>query len=421
MSSTPGPLTNPAATYDSAGVTMYARDGRLYDHPVVQAQYMLTRLSSFRHNQDQAYLLRVVAHAERLMERSVAAREARYLPYPFDFPLHGRGDDLMVAPWYSAMAQGQALSAFTRLYQVTRQARYLRFAEELFASLRNLRAGGDPWVVDLDQEGYLWFEEYAKHPGADRTFNGHLFTIFGLYDYWWLARDPATLRLLRGGLTAADRRGGQIRVVGGASLYCLTHRVPSAKYHAVHVRQLYTLYSMTGSQRFSQLADALLSDHPAVRSGGAGIVAPGDRLGLALDAGGRVTGTRTFRLERAEEATFGGRGKASGYPGVWLRAESGTAAGYWIAEHPDSAYVAGFIEGYGFHPVRQLAVASGSYEAYRFDAGGRRTASRRDTLPRASLAHVDRRVVANGRPHVHVVDGFWAGWWVPIQPGATLR
>ncbi|WP_203136300.1 D-glucuronyl C5-epimerase family protein [Microbacterium sp. JZ31] len=175
----PGPLEG-TNTYDDEGVSVRVVGGEEFDHPVLQAQFMLTRLSSYGHNGDPEYLARIIAHAERLIDNAVIARDAMYLPYPFDWALHGDRSDMMIAPWYSAMAQGQALSAFVRLYEATGNERYRTVADQLFASFKNLRAAGSPWTVNVDDEGYLWFEEYAKDPGADRSVNGHIFAIYGV-------------------------------------------------------------------------------------------------------------------------------------------------------------------------------------------------------------------------------------------------
>ncbi|MEB3369924.1 D-glucuronyl C5-epimerase family protein [Saccharopolyspora mangrovi] len=259
--SAPKPLDG-KEIYDEEGVSVRVINGRRYNHPVLQAQFMLTRLSSYRHNHDPAYLTRVEAHAKRLATTAVHSRGALYLPYPFEWPLHGDQSNVMKPPWFSAMAQGQALSAFVRLYEVTGKQQYREIADGLFASFKNLKRPGVPWTVDVDDRGYLWFEEYAKEPGADRAFNGHVFATYGLYDYYRLTRDAQVERLMQGGLTAAAEYMWHIRQPGQASRYCLTHHHSYPQYHAVHVEQLAMMFAMTAAPEFDRARDAFTADFP---------------------------------------------------------------------------------------------------------------------------------------------------------------
>src|SRR3989304_4560902 len=100
---------------DPSGVLMHLEGSTLYDHPVEQAQYALALLGGYRQTGDAERLARARLQADRLLDRAVAQGGALYFPYPFDFARHGNYRDVMVAPWYSAMAQGQALSVFVRL------------------------------------------------------------------------------------------------------------------------------------------------------------------------------------------------------------------------------------------------------------------------------------------------------------------
>ncbi|PIO56549.1 D-glucuronyl C5-epimerase, partial [Teladorsagia circumcincta] len=83
------------------------------------------------------------------------------------------------AGWYSAMAQGHALSLLTRAYAATKNASYLVVASkalDLFE--KDASAGG----VRNKLFGNDWYEEYPTSPGS-YVLNGFIYSLIGLYDF----------------------------------------------------------------------------------------------------------------------------------------------------------------------------------------------------------------------------------------------
>lgn len=81
--------------------------------------------------------------------------------------------------WYSAMAQGQALSVLTRAYHATKDERYLRAAvgaTQLFGVLSEKNG-----VLAKFMDKYLWYEEYPTVPSSF-VLNGFIYSLIGLYD-----------------------------------------------------------------------------------------------------------------------------------------------------------------------------------------------------------------------------------------------
>ena len=68
----------------------------------------------------------------------------------------------MPAPWYSAMAQGEALSLFSRLWAVTKEPAWRQAAEQTLTSLSLGPAAGQPWCSHVDEAGHLWLDEYPR-------------------------------------------------------------------------------------------------------------------------------------------------------------------------------------------------------------------------------------------------------------------
>jgi hypothetical protein len=254
----------PGLDREPVGVQMAVIGGRVVDHPVRQAQYALAQLNAFRVTGDPDRLQSARRQVDRLIDRGIHQGDAVFFPYPFAFDRHGDPGDRMSPPWYSAMAQGQALSAFVRLFEATGDPAYRVAADETFASFRNPGIPGAAedriWTVFIDADGYYWPEEY---PAAipDRTFNGMVFASFGLYDYHRLTGSADAATLFKAVMTTVLHVLPAIRVEGGLSRYCLGHAVQSPSYHAVHIDQLRVLQRLTGDAAFARWADLLLADH----------------------------------------------------------------------------------------------------------------------------------------------------------------
>ena len=240
------------------------KTGHVRAHPVAQAQFALATLESHRAGGSTRDLKQAIVNARD------AARRGRdgFAPYPFDFALHGEADNTIHAPWYSAMAQGQLLSLASRLAHDTRDEQFHRFGLTLFGTLadehRHDALPDSPWVTFVDSEGMLWFEEYAGDVEPMRVLNGHLFAMFGLYDWWALTGSAEAERLFARGAETVLHYANRLRVVGEASWYGMrvqhTRVAQSPKYHRIHISQLQHVAAMTGDDRFLQVADAFASD-----------------------------------------------------------------------------------------------------------------------------------------------------------------
>ena len=258
---------------DGDGVLMYrpgpGAAGR--EQPVAQIEFGLGCAASCRTERDPArrrvFLRRARAQAERLIERRKVLRGgAWFFPYPFDFAHPTHTGISYRAPWYSGMAQGEAVSLFLQLAALDGvgardRARYRAAADGAFASL--LRGDdGKPWVVDRDRQGYLWIQEYPMDPPhvPDHTFNGMMFATFGLWDYVTATGDPRARKLYDGAVTTARHFFGELRNPGGVSYYCRTHRITSRSYHKHHIRLYRQLAWQTGDSRFARMAELLRSD-----------------------------------------------------------------------------------------------------------------------------------------------------------------
>ncbi len=259
-------LDDEGVVLDDGGVALWldARGDR-QEHPVYLVQYALAALGGYTRTGDQRYLDRALANAERLVtlgERDEAG--ALWFPYHF---AHRYYDVTMPVPWWSSMGQGQPLSLFSRLAGLLPDgARWRELADATFRTFDGWRALGRPWITTMDAHGCLWFEEYAGDVEPLLVVNGHVFALYGLYDYATLTGDPHASDLFDGGATTIRNHIGTIRVPGGISYYCAREGYcqrpewQNAGYHPIHIQQLRMLAAMTGDEAFATAADLFAAD-----------------------------------------------------------------------------------------------------------------------------------------------------------------
>jgi hypothetical protein len=255
---------------DKQGIPLYNYQNRgYYYQPVFLSQKTLHLLSSYINSEERAYLKRADLYARKMVELADEYDGALFFPYEFDNPLSKKGPGgeriVMKAPWYSGMAQGQALSVFSRLYSLTKNEEYLEIAHKIFNSFLCRERKDSPWVVYVDKKSYLWIEEC---PNEDRIniLNGFIFGIYGIYDYYQLTRDERSKILFQAAVTTIKRYIHLFRNPGDRSWYCLGkfHKT-TPLYHNVHVEQLEMLYKMTGDEYFMKMSLRFYRDaHEAI-------------------------------------------------------------------------------------------------------------------------------------------------------------
>jgi hypothetical protein len=246
------PLNDPNIPVDAQGVALWVYRGRKVYHPLVIARYGVTLLQSYRITHNPAFLARAGVNANFLIRTAVLRDRALYFPYRFTYALFGDRSDLMRAPWYSGMSQGEALTLFLRLYTATGDQRWLTAADSTFATFSQRRSTKRPWVAFVPRRydrRYLWFEEYAKTPPT-QPLNGHIYALFGVYEYALARGTAAAKNVFDGGVTTVRHQVHRFRVRGGVSYYSLRVHAQYPSYHCIHVGMLKLLTRMTGDPWF---------------------------------------------------------------------------------------------------------------------------------------------------------------------------
>ncbi|WP_327315035.1 D-glucuronyl C5-epimerase family protein [Streptomyces sp. NBC_01235] len=420
---------------------MYADDGKSYDHPVGQIQFGLGCLTSYRVETDPTrkavFLERARAQADRLIAKRVETRGAWYFPYPFDFTHAEHSGVVYKAPWYSGMAQGESISLFAQLaaledgLSADERALYRSAADGAFASL--LRADDtNPWVVNKDQAGYLWIQEYPfKTAGTgDYTYNGMIFAMFGIWDYFRLTGNRLAAQLYDGTCTTIARHFALLRNPRWFSYYCQTHRIPTHTYHHHHIALWQQLHWHTNSPVFAHQLDMLIEDvPPGVKSGSVITIAAGTHTLSKLDTNSdgswakaradRVLSSKKVVFARATQAPIDVRRRIQG-TGVGYRISAGAYKGHWVAEAYPNVFLRGEHLPVTYRVPRTLTLtANASVEAIDYGINGAAGTLKMLKYSKPHTLQFDRRAVVNGRPILRITSEEFAGYWIPANQVTT--
>lgn len=258
-----------AAAVDGSGLRIYQRrdNGLRAHHPVAYAQYGISALNEYHRTSEARWLQGALTHGSVLLSMRVEREGAYWFPYRFPWTYETR---TLASPWYSAMAQGEVLSLFVRLYEATGDEKWSSAAERTWQSFLQPYAGASkPWAM-LAIDGHLYAEEYAGSQPPLLVLNGQIFAAFGVWDYWKLTGDPQAGLVFDGlATTVRERMMPLVRVEGGVSYYCVqvsycdTPRWQNLGYHTIHSWQLDTLARLTGDTDFGRWAALLRNDYTA--------------------------------------------------------------------------------------------------------------------------------------------------------------
>jgi hypothetical protein len=245
----------PRIRLDALGLPMVRYDTAYYYNPITMAQFGLAahgRWLTSHAEPDSAAFIRA---SEALLAMVSDDGALRY-PFPFSFYFLDR---VIPAGWVSGMAQGQALSLFTRAYAATHDPRYLAAGRLVLEFLTvPIEAGGPASSMHALDPSLRRFPTYELFPATppSYTLNGFLFTLLGLYD--WSVIEPLPVhrdqarRLFERALPTAERIL-PLYDIGGFSVYdlaFLTYDTPPhviARYHAVHIYLLHALHAVSSS------------------------------------------------------------------------------------------------------------------------------------------------------------------------------
>jgi len=159
--------------------------------------------------------------------------------------------DFNKIPWVHGLGQGLGLIVLLKAYQLTENNEYLVASKKVYRSFEvEIVDGG---VRFVDDDGNVWFEEYAILP-PPHVLNGFITILFSIHEFYRVTKIETALGLWNDGIQTLKRNLNQFDI-GYWSLYDLLFKYPSAKeYHAMHSWQLNLLYELTGEKIFCEYA-----------------------------------------------------------------------------------------------------------------------------------------------------------------------
>ncbi|XP_029431068.1 D-glucuronyl C5-epimerase isoform X1 [Rhinatrema bivittatum] len=168
----------------------------------------------------------------------------------------GEGFKSLDPGWYSAMAQGQAISTLVRAYLLTKDHVFLDSALKATAPFKLLSDQRGVKAVFMNKHD--WYEEYPTTPSSF-VLNGFIYSLVGLYDL----KETAGEKLGREAKSLYDQGLESLRAMlplydtGSGTVYDLRHfmlgtapNLARWDYHTTHINQLQLLSSIDSSPVF---------------------------------------------------------------------------------------------------------------------------------------------------------------------------
>ncbi|MBW6457704.1 MAG: D-glucuronyl C5-epimerase family protein [FCB group bacterium] len=239
---------------DDSGVVISEYGGMRYYNPINICFKGINFYDRYVNVQDSLYLDYANKHRDALIR---LMNEDYLFEYKINYYHYGV---LFRKPWCSGMAQGVALSFLSRLAYYANDTLSENVAHKVFETLNPYSSLGDA-VIDIDPSLYAWIEEYPGDP-PDRTLNGFLHAIIGIYDYYHLINTQKQIAdILSVYTTTINDHMYEYRNPGGISYYCLNYYQTYRDYHKIHCDQLNFLTKITQDSSFAIFADTLKMDY----------------------------------------------------------------------------------------------------------------------------------------------------------------
>lgn len=246
---------------DEEGIPKVRQQDEFHYNAVTVAQYALSTFGEYRRGQSSSEPF--IKATDKLIDMMSEDGAFRY-----SFPWHnGNTGEVYEKGWISAMAQGHALSCFSRAYYLTKDPKYIEAGKKVysFLILDKLQGGAMTSLGDLDERlsDKIFFEEYVSNPSS-YTLNGYMFTLLGIYDWKILTETyPDLVGENSAGKVFSDGIESLCYIihlydVGGFTNYDLGYMsfdveprlIPG--YHAIHIELLHNLYSITQVPRLKE-------------------------------------------------------------------------------------------------------------------------------------------------------------------------
>lgn len=243
-----------AANNDLNGIPLLDYQGKigLQYNPIAIAQWGLGNYNLWFSSSLKLNYLNFIKSADWLVENlEINNCGFKVWMHHFDFEYR----DLLVAPWYSGLAQGQGISVLVRAFKETGEDKYSNAAKDAIKVFSQSTSNGG--VNYTDEKGNKWIEEYIVNPPT-HILNGFIWGMWGIYDYKLQFKDSDTMTLfdeyketLLNELDSYDNGFWSLYEHSGTKLKMIT----SLFYHKLHIVQLRIMHRLTDEEYFKQIAN----------------------------------------------------------------------------------------------------------------------------------------------------------------------
>lgn len=221
-------------SWDDAGIPMVSSHyGGPYYFPTTIAHHGLSAFSRYQLHGDELDV------AIQMADWFVANQDGSGgWPFPFTHDYYSGRTTPLEEGWYSAIAQGMAMSLLTRVYEATGEPAYLDTAKQALEPMITPVPDG----VLTEYHGYDFYEEYPTNPPS-LVLNGFQYALLGLYDLG--QHDSAAMEAYDTGIETL-RAMLPLWDLGDRTAYDLTHHfvenahpnVARWSYHSIHTQLL---------------------------------------------------------------------------------------------------------------------------------------------------------------------------------------
>ncbi len=216
----------------------------LYEHPAMTAEWSIIHYERYLTSGNEKDLSVFLVHANQLLaDLNYDEKGAAVWYYQFDL-----GDEK--APFYSGISQGMGISALIRAYQHTQEDTYLKAAIAAYQWM--IRPFKESGCLYHDEAYDCWFEEDTH---GTHILNGHVFSLFGLYDLYRVTQDPEVLNYFERGCNSIIANQHKFDL-GCYSQYAERPAMPANNsYHLIHIVQMRVLALLTANAALQEIAD----------------------------------------------------------------------------------------------------------------------------------------------------------------------
>ncbi|GAB4295008.1 MAG: hypothetical protein Kow0098_16970 [Ignavibacteriaceae bacterium] len=239
--------------FDQNGIPLYRKKNMKSEyHPIVIAQYALGIYEKLNYTGTgkNSLINKFLTQADWFRNNLIEVKSKYYWYINYDIPEYK-----IISPWYSAMAQGEAVSVLVRAFILTGEKDYLSTSEKAIqVFFSDVKDGG---VVNYFDK-HIIYEEYPSPERTVGVLNGFIFSLFGIFDLYLATKNHSYHRLFQKG---ADSLKDLLEVYDmeyWSQYYLFDHpqKYPASfTYHKLVIEQLKVLHILTGEKIFSEYSD----------------------------------------------------------------------------------------------------------------------------------------------------------------------